>query len=384
MSIDLLRAALPTELDPDLARSARKPFLRDAALEALAHGRENIPGAGKALARWFRQARRLGSRDRPIVSEGVYGMIRHEHLLIRAGARSPEELHEAWCRMMEGDRFEQIESSSPAEDLATAMSIPFLLAQEWLEYLGEEEVVELAQSLGKRAPMTIRANRLQLSREELAQRLADEEIPTTPTRFAPDGLHLGKRVALGNLETWKTGAFEVQDESGQRFIEAIPGLGPGVEALDLCAGAGGKSLAMASRGARVHAWDVRSKILGELRRRAERAGAEIVIDTPEPADVVVLDSPCSGTGRLRREPALRWGLEILARVDLQQELIEDSACLVREGGILAYATCSLVAAENGHGPPSEGVWTELDRQVLWPHRDGCDGFGWVIWRRGPS
>ena len=381
MSVDLLRAALPVTADPVLSEAATKPFLRDAALEALAHGREHIPGSGKALGRWFRQARRLGSRDRPIVSEAVYGMIRHEHLLIRAGARSAEELHATWCRLMAGDRFPDVESTSPAEDLATAMSLPYLLAREWLEFLGPEEASELAQSLGQRAPMTVRANRLQLSREELAQRLQEEGVPTTPTRHAPNGLHFDKRVALGNLQTYQTGGFEVQDESGQRFIEAIPGLGPGVEVLDLCAGAGGKSLALAAKGASVRAWDVRSRALGELRKRAARAGADILVAPPEPADVVVLDSPCSGTGRLRREPALRWGLEPLARVELQRELIDDAACLVRAGGILAYATCSLVDAENSHGPPDEGSWTELDRRVLWPHREGSDGFGWAIWRR---
>ena len=131
----------------------------------------------------------------------------------------------------------------------------------------------------------------------------------------------------------------------------------------------------------MRAYDVRAPILRELARRAKRAGVEIEIAEPEPAPIVVVDAPCSGTGRLRREPALRWGLEPLARVELQQELIEDASTLVTEGGILAYATCSLVSAENAHTAPSEGSWTEVDRQTLWPHRDGCDGFGWVIWRR---
>ena len=99
------------------------------------------------------------------------------------------------------------------------------------------------------------------------------------------------------------------------------------------------------------------------------------------ADVVVVDAPCSGTGRLRREPALRWGLEILARVELQRELIDEAAHFVRPGGLLAYATCSLVTQENDHEAPTEGEWTEVQRQLLWPHRDDCDGFGWVLWRR---
>ena len=380
--MDLLRSTLPEDGDEELAERARRPFLRDAALEALAHGREQKSGAAKALARWFRQARRLGSRDRPVVSEAVYGMIRYEHLLIRAGARSPEDLHEYWCRLVSGDRFDDLVGTTPEEDLSTALSIPFLLAQQWLTQWGQEEVVKLAQALMQRAPVTVRANHARLDRDELARRLEVEGVPSLPCAVAPHGLHLGKRVALGNLDTYRSGDFEVQDASSQRFVAAIPDLGSGVRVLDLCAGAGGKSLAIAATGASVQAWDIRPQILKELRRRAQKASAEIDIAPPEElADVVVVDAPCSGTGRLRREPALRWGLEILARVDLQRELIDEAAHFVRPGGLLAYATCSLVAEENEHAAPNDGGWTEVDRQILWPHIDECDGFGWVIWRR---
>ena len=140
--MDLLRSTLPEHPDEELAERARRPFLRDAALEALAHGREQNSGAAKALARWFRQARRLGSRDRPVVSEAVYGMIRYEHLLIRAGARSPEDLHEYWCRMMAGDRFDSLQGTTPEADLSTALSIPFMLAQQWLASLGTVEAAQ--------------------------------------------------------------------------------------------------------------------------------------------------------------------------------------------------------------------------------------------------
>ena len=381
MTLDLLRCALPQDENPDLATMARRPFLRNAALEAFAHGRANIRGAGKALGRWFRQARRLGSRDRPIVMEAVYGMIRHEHIFVRAGARSPEELHEYWARMIEGDRFDSIVPSTPAEDYATALSLDYFVAKEWLTVLGEEEAVALARSLGQRAPMTIRANRQRTDRETLAVELAEQGIPSRPTDLAADGLVLDKRVALGNLESYRTGLFEVQDESSQLFVEAIPNLQPGTRVLDLCAGAGGKSLAFASLGMRVSATDIRPKALRELERRAGRAGLVIDIEEPSPAPVVVVDAPCSGTGRLRREPALRWGLEPLAMVELQQELIEEAAAFVMPGGILAYATCSLLHEENAHDSPNEGDWTQIQRRLLWPHRDGCDGFGWVIWRR---
>ncbi len=120
--------------------------------------------------------------------------------------------------------------------------------------------------------------------------------------------------------------------------------------IDLCAGAGGKALALAAKGARVRAWDERSEALAELERRAARAGADIEI-TPEPgtADVVLVDAPCSGTGRLRRNPALRWGLEAGAFVDVQRQLLRAARGCVAPGGRLVYATCSLLRAENDHG-----------------------------------
>ncbi len=382
---DLLRAALPAEPDPALATAAERPRLREAALEALAAARSDHRRAASVLSRWFRKTRWLGSRDRPVVSAAVFGIIRHEHLLLRAGARSAEDLHAGWCRLAAGDRFAEIAALSPAEDLATALTLPYPVAAEWLTALGAQGAAALAASLTSQAPVTLRANALECSREQLAARLAEEGVTTRPTEQARCGLHVEGRRPLTGLRSFREGWFEVQDEASQLLAEAIP-LQPGQQVLDVCAGAGGKSLALAARGARVQAWDIRDRALRELARRAERAGADVEIGPPEePAPVVLVDAPCSGVGRLRRDPALRWGLEVGAHVELQRQLLAEASEWVAPGGLLVYATCSLLSCENRHAPTqdwSPGDWTQTDERWLWPHAGGTDGFFWRMWRQG--
>ena len=159
---------------------------------------------------------------------------------------------------------------------------------------------------------------------------------------------------------------------------ALP-LEPGMSVVDLCAGAGGKSLALAARGAKVRATDVRSNALEELKKRARRADAPVVIEQPSPADVVLVDAPCSGSGRLRRNPAIRWGLTDQTHLQTQGELMLEAADFVRPGGILVYATCSLLSRENDH--PTPDGFTATTEQTLWPHSDNSDGFYWRVMTR---
>ncbi len=379
---DLLRCALPAEPDPELAARARRPFLRDAALEALAAARAEPRRATPVLARWFRKARRLGSRDRKVVAEAVYGVIRHEHLLLRAGARAPEELHEGWCRLVEGWRLPELPAASPAEDLATALSLPWPLAREWVDRLGVEEAARLGAALSRRAPVVLRANRARTDRDALAARLAEEGVTTRPFPGLPDALVVEGTVQVEALPAWREGLFEVQDASSQALVEAVAAAADGRPVLDLCAGAGGKSLGLAARGLPVRAFDTREDALGRLRRRAGRAGLSVEVGPPRPAPVVLVDAPCSGTGRLRREPALRWRLELGAHRPLQRALLAQAAELVEPGGLLVYATCSLARADNDHAPPADGpAFEPVEERWLWPHRDGTDGFAWRTWRR---
>jgi 16S rRNA (cytosine967-C5)-methyltransferase len=376
--IDLLRCALPPEPDTELSTAAARPFIADHIRQAMAAARATPSHATPNLARWLRQTRRLGSRDRRTVSEAVHGIIRHEAFLLRAGARSDEDLIAMWTRMIDGDRFEQMASASPAEDLSSALAVPLPIAAEWLQRLGEEEAAAFALAQTRRAPLSLRANRLRCDRAALADRLASEGIQTTLAPQTENGLHLVGRANVQGLESFRDGWFEVQDGSSQRAVAALGDV-DGLEVLDICAGAGGKSLALAAAGARVTAADPRSHALTELDKRAKRAGAEIRIDTPGPSDVVFVDAPCSGLGRLWRTPAIRWSYQPQMCVALQAEILEAAVDFVRPGGRLIYATCTVLAAENQH-PMPEG-WTAEDREDLWPHRDCTDGFHWEIWRR---
>ncbi|MEC7947937.1 MAG: hypothetical protein VX265_10240 [Myxococcota bacterium] len=378
--LDLLRCALP-EPDHSLAGFSRRAFIRTAALEALAAARERPSHATLALAHFFRTTRRLGSRDRRTVQEAVYGVIRHEGLLLRAGLRTDDELLDGWARLMEGETFPDIPPGRPAEDLAAALSVGYRLAAGWLQRLGPDAAAALAVALQARPAVHIRANRIRCDRDALSERLAEEGIETRPLAGTTDGLALLGRANLVVSPCFRAGWFEVQDASSQRFCAALP-LERGQRVVDVCAGAGGKSLALAARGARVEAWDIRDDALGELDRRSRRAGAEIRIVEPSMAPVVVVDAPCSSTGRLARDPALRWGLEQDRHLIAQADILAAAAALVEPGGVLAYATCSLVAAEQQQAPfPADGAWNLEQDVVLWPHELEADGFSWRIWRR---
>lgn len=378
--IDLLRCALPPA-DAALVEAATHPRVRRAVLGALAEARGRPSHATPILARYFREARWLHSRERLTASELVFGVIRHEAVLDRAGATDDETRLDGLVRLLGGDRLDGLAAGDPAADYATALSLPLAVATEWLEVLGPVEAAALAQALSARAPVTVRANFRRCTPEQLAARLAEEGLPTEPGG-PPLALHLLKRVNVSELGSFRDGWFEVQDASSQRFVEAVltaaARLGPGVATLDLCAGAGGKSLALAAAGLRVIASDRRSDALDRLHLRARRAGLRIEIARPRPCPLVVVDAPCSGIGRLRRDPALRWGLDPARWPPLQRTILDQAAALVTPGGVLAYATCSLLAAENQYDLPG---WRLMDEQVLWLHRQEGDGFGWRIWER---
>lgn len=383
--MDLLRCGLPASPDPALADAIAWPRRRRVALDALEAARARPSHASPILSQFFREDRRLGAKDRPVVTEAVYGVIRHEGLLDRLGATDDEARVEGWRRIVAGDRLPELESRGALADYAAALSLPEPIAAEWLDRLGVEEAAQLGAALAGRAPLVLRANRARVSREALARRLLAAGVATEPCARAPDGLRVLGRVNATALPGFREGLFEVQDEASQRLVEAmIPLLaeqGPRPRALDLCAGAGGKTLALAARGARVRAHDARSHALDELVRRARRA--ELVdlvrVGAPRPAPLVLVDAPCTGTGRLRRDPALRWGLRPDAFLAIQASLLAQGAALVEPGGVLVYATCSMLSAENAH-EPGPG-WERIEAVELWPHRDGTDGFAWRIWRR---
>jgi 16S rRNA (cytosine967-C5)-methyltransferase len=281
--------------------------------------------------------------------------------------------------------------------------------------LGEEEARTLATAMNARAPLTVRANALLGDRAALRERLATEGVGAEPTRFSPWGLVLDGHENAFALPSFREGLFEIQDE-GSQLIALACGARPGWTVVDACAGAGGKSLALAAemrnKGS-LHALDTDADRLADARRRARRArvhnlrarviaaGAEAeaqLADLAGEAHVVLVDAPCSGLGTLRRKPDARWRLgpgDPARFAEIQRTLVARFARLLRPGGRLVYATCAIGRTENaevasfaerevGLAPVplapllgeerARAAGAEGGRLVLLPHRHGTDGF----------
>lgn len=308
----------------------------------------------------------------------------------------------------------------PVERLAAERSLPDWLAGLWLAELGREHADALAAAMNQPGPIAVRTNALRSDREQLARELAREEIAARPCSFSPWGLHLLGRPNVFGSSAWRGGLFEVQDE-GSQLVALATGAQPGMLCVDFCAGSGGKTLALAAmmrnEGLLV-ALDVDAARLRNLPPRIKRAGvriARIVNLSTDPdvlerhraaADVVLVDTPCSALGVLRRAPDARWRIdpaELPAFSALQIEILSSASGLVRPGGRLVYATCTLrrvenegVAAAFEQGHPSfrrlaarELLGTDLAGRIgageattLMPHLHGTDGFFFCGWRRG--
>lgn len=272
----------------------------------------------------------------------------------------------------------------------------------------DREAQELAAALCLPGPIFLRANRLLIDRSELAAALAREGIETAPCKFAPDGLRvLSHRPNLWASPALRSGRFEVQDEGSQLLGELLE-LKAGESALDVCAGAGGKSLQLAAAGAeKIVCTDPDLSRLQRLRARAKRANAtriEVVESIAPDAqfDRVLVDAPCSELGALRRGPDVRFRIDrrsIETLPELQQQILQSAAKHVRPGGRLVYATCTLRREENeAVAIAFEQAWSgfarirpcasSLDESFFragffkcLPHLHGTDGFFAASWIR---
>ncbi len=305
--------------------------------------------------------------------------------------RAPDELARRAARIQ------------PVHAMAVGGSLPSWVARQWLGVLGGEAPRFLA-ALVSRPRVAIRVNRNFGDRDCLARRLSSEGLGTRPSNLSPDCLLVDGHPDLHLLSSFREGFFEIQDE-GSQMVAQLWERGPGSRVLDFCAGAGGKSLAMAASGARVWALDVRPAALRTLTRRAHRARLSIRTDIlspgglvpvpPDWADTVLVDAPCSGSGVLRRHPEYRFALgreAVHSMQRRQREILRRALEVLRPGGHLVYATCSLLRQENqGQVEWLLAEYPDLSRcgalgnpgddGLLWPHRTGTDGFFAVILRR---
>jgi 16S rRNA (cytosine967-C5)-methyltransferase len=367
--------------------------------EVIAAARDDGPPADAIVTRYFKSRRYAGSSDRRAVRELVFRAIRRS-------AEQPESGRAAIIGVAHDDPglvelFGQPRGPEPIADGepgAPAALVPEWIARELSLLVVEGEWAALLE----RAPLDLRVNAARASRDELLSQFAG----ATATPFSPSGIRLPPDTRVDDHPAFLSGIIEVQDEGSQLIALACDARG-GERALDLCAGAGGKALALASAapGALILATDSNRARLSKLEPRAERAGAVIetrllsppkeldeLADWRDGADVVLVDAPCSGSGTWRRNPEGRWRLtpDRLDRViGAQRRLLDIAAELVRPGGSLVYAVCSLLSRE-GAGQIADFLarrssWISEDLpmaagrpdgagRLLTPGHEGTDGF----------
>lgn len=385
--------------------------------------------ADRALSDFFRAHRSLGQRDRAFVADTVFGVLRRKRSLeAAAGSGDPGALLVAALVRVHGLSARALAGVLDADELALMarakslrvealppamqVDLPDWLWERVLAEQGEEEAWRIAHALLNPAPLDLRVNLARIDRDAALARLAAEGIEGRVTPYSPAGVRLAGNPAISASPLFKEGLIEVQDEGSQLLVYLLaPRRGEMV--ADFCAGAGGKTLAaaMLMRGTgRVYAMDVSAKRLAALAPRAARAGISNVHPVTlagendprarrlaRKIDRVLVDAPCSGMGTLRRNPDLKWRHGPDAVVELaakQARILESAARLVKPGGRLVYATCSVLRAENddvverfagahpefaplacGELLAAQRVPLEAgERLRLWPHRHQTDGF----------
>ncbi len=336
--------------------------------------------ADAVMSRYLRANPSLGQQDRAFVAETVFATLRRLRLLeTMTGGRDPRRLTLAALTRLRGLSLRELDAAlnprerdwladlkARAEDSSLAVRCDFpdwLLARLQRQY-GEDELLALAQSLQQRAPLDLRVNLLKANREAVIARLSADGMVARATPYSPVGVRLEGKPQVNRHALFLEGAIEIQDEGSQLMCQLLaPRRGEMV--ADFCAGAGGKTLALGAMmrsSGRLYAFDISAKRLARLKPRLARSGLSNVhpqwIASENDARLkrlagklgrVLVDAPCTGLGTLRRNPDLKWrqSEQTLADYRLRQDVILAAAAkLVKPGGLLAYATCSLLDQEN--------------------------------------
>lgn len=367
--------------------------------------------ADKVLETMLKSNPKWGARDRAFIAETTYDIVRYYRLCAEILGHKPAGEADWWLifgiwQTVQNRDLPNWEEFKPliVKDIKTKRaelrrirrsreSIP-----NWLDDLGLAELADAweptLEALNEQARLVIRTNTLRIQRPILIKLLADAGVETEPV--GADGLVVLKRQNLFKLDIFKEGFFEVQDYSSQQVAPFLAPE-PGMRVVDACAGGGGKTLHLAAlmgNKGQLLALDNEEWKLGELRKRARRALSDIIetrfIDSTKvikrmhgTADRLLLDVPCSGLGVLRRNPDAKWklGLEFIARVQkTQQEIIQNYSPIVKPGGRMVYATCSILPSENERqvatfleseaGKPFSLI---AEKRIL-PQDEGFDGF----------
>jgi 16S rRNA (cytosine967-C5)-methyltransferase len=396
--------------------------------------------ADGVVSNFFRRHKALGARERHALAETAYAVLRQrllfQHLAqsgsgalerrlsilawqgsgnFLRGALGPHE--QEWLQQVDA-----IDRSGLPDKLRH--NLPDWLASALQDQLPEGGFWPLVQAVSEAAPLDLRVNTVKARREGVQQTLLAAGIPSEPTPYSPWGLRVPGKPALTKLDVFTSGAIEVQDE-GSQLLSLLTDAKRGEMVVDFCAGAGGKTLALGAsmrNTGRLYAFDVSGHRLDALKPRLARSGlsnvypAQIAHERDDRVrrlagkiDRVLVDAPCSGLGTLRRNPDLKWRQSPASVAELQAKqlaILVSAARLLKPGGRLVYATCSLLAEENqqvvaafeaergrdfvalpaaevlaaAHVSAAEtlveGSWLRL-----WPHIHRTDGFFAAVWQR---
>lgn len=373
--------------------------------------------ADKVIERLLKANKKWGSQDRAIVSDIFYGIIRWRRRLeyyIGEGAK-PNNLYKLilayllWTKThyrkfeeLQGIRISDILTKLEKNTFPTPSiehSVPEWLGNRFEKELGKKWIVEM-KAMNEQANIYLRTNTLKITPQQLAEELHHEGVETHTVRGVPHALELSVRKNVFLTSAFKEGLFEVQD-AGSQLIGNYAQIRPGMRVVDACAGAGGKTLHLAAlmeNKGQIIALDIFQWKLAELKRRAKRAGAHnietrLIDDTKvikrltEKADRVLIDAPCSGTGVLKRNPDSKWKIdeEFIGRIiEEQKHILQDYSKMVKKGGKLVYATCSILPSENREQVDfflqNNPDFTLVEDQQLWPS-DGFDGFYMALLER---
>jgi len=393
------------------------------------------------VSRYFRDNRSLGPRERATLAETVYTVLRKkllfDHLspsgsgpkerrMAILGFHGPRDFLKSALTDQEKNWLDQCDSINPADLLERHRhNLPEWLVQPLKEQLGAQ-FWPLVDSLNQPAPLDLRVNTLTDKRPDVQKELKLAGVASEPTPFSPWGLRLDSKPALTKFDAFARGAIEVQDE-GSQLLALLLDARRGEMVVDFCAGAGGKTLAIGAsmrNTGRLYAFDTSAHRLDALKPRLARSKlsnvhpAAIAHERDDrikrlagKIDRVIVDAPCSGLGTLRRNPDLKWRQSLQAVQEMavkQAAILQSAARLLKPGGRLLYATCSLLPQENEEialafsqanrefSPlPAVEVLSNLkiegaaslcsggtaggDFLRLWPHRHRTDGFFAALW-----
>ena len=371
--------------------------------------------ADKVVQQLLKRDKRWGSRDRGFVAETTYDVVRWKRLYAEiAEVKEPFSRDDVWrliavwatlkgIKLPDWKYFENTPTrkiKGRYDELSNirkiGASVPDWMDEIAAKELGENVWTKEISALNQQADVVLRVNTLKTTKEKLQAELFDLDIETEEVKNHPDALKLRERANVFTTEAFQKGFFEVQDGSSQKVAEFVD-VQPGMKVVDTCAGAGGKTLHLAAlmeNKGQIIAMDIYENKLKELKRRAKRAGAHNiefrVIDSTKPikklydkADRVLIDAPCSGLGVLRRNPDAKWKLqpEFIDKIKkTQAQILSSYSRMVKPGGKLVYATCSILPSENQDQvktfleSDAGKDFTFVKEKKILSHESGFDGF----------